>query len=186
MRNRPRVSVGGATYGALIRSTRPPTPQTPRLRDSSRRPRRAQNLPGTGTSINSIRQRCLRAALGLNSSTGCRTMCIINELRIPHSTDKAQSVSGSEGKSCWQESQAYHIIVRSWRTSSFHAAARFKPRNSLVSLEHRSTFSGLTKSTATLIQSALLETYTTIAMRVSRKVHVQPSMHVPDAHTLLE
>ena len=56
------------------------------------------------------------------------------------------------------ESQANHIMVRSWSTSSFHAIDWFCSRNSRVSTSHRSMFSGLTKSHATLMQSARLHT----------------------------
>ena len=56
------------------------------------------------------------------------------------------------------ESHANHIIVRSWRTSSFHAIDWFCSRNSFVSVSHRLMFSGLTKSHATLMQSARLHT----------------------------
>lgn len=61
----------------------------------------------------------------------------------------------------WREhdTHAYHIIVCSCRTSSFHIRSRFCARNSSVNRAHRSIFSGLTKSAATLMQSDRLHTY---------------------------
>ena len=56
------------------------------------------------------------------------------------------------------ESHANHIIERSCSTSSFHALLVFTSWNSFVNFTQRSTFSGLTKSTATLMMSDILAT----------------------------
>jgi len=56
------------------------------------------------------------------------------------------------------DTHAYHIIVCNWSTSSFHIRSRFCARNSSVKRAHRSIFSGLTKSAATLMQSDKLHT----------------------------
>ena len=86
------------------------------------------------------------------------------------------------------ESQANHIMVRSWSTSSFHAIDWFCSRNSRVSTSHPSMFSGLAKSHATLMQSARLHTcretasaglrttttmHTHAHMRACARMHVQ-------------
>jgi hypothetical protein len=62
--------------------------------------------------------------------------------------------------SCRQhDNHANHIIVLSCNTSSFQAMDWFCSRNSRVSFSHRVMFSGLTKSIATLMQSARFATY---------------------------
>ena len=85
------------------------------------------------------------------------------------------------------DSHANHIIVRSWRTSSFHAIDWFCSRNSRVRISHRSMFSGLTKSHATLMQSARLHTCVGNCKReppspCTRKPR-NGDRHAPDAHT---
>ena len=58
-----------------------------------------------------------------------------------------------------QDSQENHIIDLNCNTSSFQTKTWFCALNSLVSLSHLSTFSGLTKSQATLMQSDRLQTW---------------------------
>ena len=66
------------------------------------------------------------------------------------------------------DTHAYHIIACNCSTSSFHIRSRFCARNSSVKRAHRSMFSGLTKSIATLIQSDRLHTYCCFQRSVPR------------------
>lgn len=80
-----------------------------------------------------------------------------------------------------QESHANHIIVRNCRTSSFHAIDWFCSRNSRVKISHRSMFSGLTKSQATLMQSARLQTWRAQATSAPTYKHSSRERDIPDA-----
>lgn len=126
----------------------PATPQPPRPSPPCPRNRSAAARLGCSDTV-------VRDVTGL-SSIDKRSFAIYHH---NHNYRQQSTIQSSISSSCRvHDNQANHIIVRSCKLSSFQTMLWFCSRNSPVNFSHRAIFFGLTKSTATLIESAKLAT----------------------------